>query len=535
MLRRDSIRWRLPFTYAGIALITALALGAVLLATVRAYYLRQERLYLLGNAQAISFALGRVLEDDLPPEAIQAQVEGLGFFSRTRVRLFDPQGQVIADSGPPQGERAFAVRVEAPPPGVEEASEPEAGAGLRYGWSFGAAPLPDDSFTVPIAPAAGGGAPAPPTEVLTVTAGNGDFLMFISGSDTLYGFGMGEMAQKWDRRSTEKVEVPVPADGSGAVLGTVELSEGPAYGREIIGSVARWLAVASLAAVLLAAGVGWGASQRLSAPLIGLADTARRMAQGDLTARADLDRADEIGLLAGAFNDMATRIEETVNALRRFVSDAAHQLHTPLTALRTNLELAGDDPGPARRAAYLERGLDQMRRLERLTTSLLDLSRVEAGVEAEHRPVDLVALVASISEVYASRAEQSGLTFGLDLPDEPVWVAGDDVQLQHAVGNLLGNALKFTPSGGSVRVGVSSQGDQAVMWIEDSGIGIPDEDLPLLFSRFHRGRNTASYPGNGLGLAIVKAIIERHGGTVGVTRREAGTRFEVRLPLATIS
>ncbi|MBE9509170.1 MAG: HAMP domain-containing histidine kinase, partial [Chloroflexi bacterium] len=162
---------------------------------------------------------------------------------------------------------------------------------------------------------------------------------------------------------------------------------------------------------------------------------------------------------------------------------------------------------------------------------LLDLSRIEAGAPAEaHAPVELTPLVQETSELYASQAEQSGLTFDLTLPETPVTVQGDEAQLRRALGNLLDNAIKFTPEDGAISVALRQEGEGVELSVEDTGIGVPKDDLPHLFSRFHRGRNAAAYPGSGLGLAIVKAIVEAHGGTVAAGNTARGSRFTLRLP-----
>jgi signal transduction histidine kinase len=166
-----------------------------------------------------------------------------------------------------------------------------------------------------------------------------------------------------------------------------------------------------------------------------------------------------------------------------------------------------------------------------MTSGLLDLSRIEAG-ELPHEPrrVDLPQLLNEMSELYASRAEQAGIAFSLDVEEDAGVTQGDAEQLRHALGNLLDNAIKFTPEGGTVRASMKRVGQQIELWVEDSGIGIPADDLPHLFNRFHRGRNVSGYPGNGLGLAIVKAIVERHSGQVTAENTAQGARFTIRLP-----
>jgi two-component system OmpR family sensor kinase len=285
--------------------------------------------------------------------------------------------------------------------------------------------------------------------------------------------------------------------------------------------------------VLLAAGVGWLISRQLSAPLLALTEVTASMAAGNLSVRAEVkrDAPREVGLLAGSFNEMAEQVEETVLTLRRFVADAAHELHTPLTALRTNLELGSAEANPQ---PFINRAQTQVERLETLTRDLLDLSRLETGAsQTNFGPVNLNPLVQEVGELYASRAEQMGLTFSLELPEQPLAVSGNEAHLRRALSNLLDNALKFTSEGGSVWLGLRPLPAQnwAELWVEDTGLGIPATDVPQLFSRFHRGRNATAYPGSGLGLAIVKAITEGHGGQVAVENRLTGACFQVRLPL----
>jgi signal transduction histidine kinase len=220
-----------------------------------------------------------------------------------------------------------------------------------------------------------------------------------------------------------------------------------------------------------------------------------------------------------------------VTTLKQFVTDAAHEINTPITALRTNLELAADSANPDDFRADLHRAQVELERLEKLTRSLLTLSRLEARTVAPARePLDLVALGRQMNERFASRAEQAGVTFTVDVPSDPVTVAADEHQLTRVLDNLLDNALKFTPPGGSVTLKLDELPGLARLSVTDTGIGIPAEDLPNLFRRFHRGRNAAAYPGNGLGLVITKAIVEEFNGQIAVESSSTGTRFTVILP-----
>jgi signal transduction histidine kinase len=233
---------------------------------------------------------------------------------------------------------------------------------------------------------------------------------------------------------------------------------------------------------------------------------------------------------------MADRLQAFVLTLQRFVADAAHELNTPLTALRNSLDLALEETDEANRALLIKEGRNQVGRLEELAHGLLDLSRLESGESRrEKRPVDLGAVVRKSSERYASQAEQAGLAFELALPakkEPPIVVVGDEGQIGRALANLLDNAVKFTPEGGTIRVGLERDGQQARLWVEDNGIGIAEKELPLLFNRFHRGGNATAYPGSGLGLAIVRSIVRQHGGDVSAENGGRGAIFSIRLPLA---
>ncbi len=336
-------------------------------------------------------------------------------------------------------------------------------------------------------------------------------------------------------RSDQRVSRPVnrPAAAGGGLLGQVELSEGPAYEQVALMNVAEAWAVASILGVLVAALAGWLVSRRLTEPVQTLTAAADRMAKGDLSARADLDRDDELGQLARSFDSMATRVDGTVASLRRFVADAAHEIGTPLTALQADLDLAAAHAQSDDERRLVARALAQSHRLGLLATGLLRLSRLEARdtVLALER-LDLRLLAREIADAFASRADQAEVTLTLALPDDEVVVMGDPDRLRTAVANLLDNAIKFTPRGGSVVLGVRAAGGFGRVTVRDTGIGIPPEDMPGLFERFHRGRNAGGYDGSGLGLAIVRATAELHGGSVRAKSGGDGSSFELSLPLA---
>jgi len=524
LLHFKSIRWRLPLSYIGVALLAALASGVLMMVTLRNYYRQRELDYLQTNARRMGDVVEQLLQSDTPRFVLADQVVNWSFLLQVRVQVFDTTGHSLADSGLPETQQVMFVSKTLTDTFNTEL-DPAGGAGMffvtsevrppvddhiifRYGSAI--APTGDISFTQP----------------LTNIASPIRIAMPLARS--LYGFEL-EAPSQVTAHSLEVVVQPLTTD-AGMSLGEIVVSDGPAYGGEILFSALAAWAAASLLAMLVAGMAGVWVSRQMTRPLLALTQVTEQMASGDLTARAEAHTRNEFGQLGHSFNVMADRVAETIQTLRRFVADAAHELNTPLTALQTNVELAMTLEG-AERAPALAQAQAQIERLQSLVTGLLNLSRLENQATPRHTQLDLVAMARTLSEVYASRAEQAELNFDLTLPTQPIFVLGDLEQLHRVFENLLDNAIKFTPASGRVHLAVTLSHEQVVIKIEDTGIGIPVEDRLLLFQRFHRGRNTAGYPGNGLGLAIVRAIVEAHQGEITLDTLVAGTQVVVRLPL----
>ncbi len=574
-MKLKSMRVRLPLTYAAIALLTALALGGVLYFTLKGYYTKQERIYLIDRAAAIQSVLSKMIETGAPPKALEAQVSSLAFFTQARVRLLDNQHHVLADSGDPTQGDIFSVlplttsvnvkggaigilqsqsSVVAPTNGArpalgvyqKEFTAPISGTVKTNGPNIvflfrSAAVKAGPAASQPLAPAnmgpnaSQGQVEALPDASQPLT----DTLVMLSAVPKTVAFSSYNLissGQDISQPSTQVVAMAIQ-NSSGGVAGTLVLSGGPAFGGAILNSVTKATLVAALIAVLLAAFVGWLVSRQVTRPLIALTQVTREMAEGDLSARADVLARDEFGVLGESFNQMANRIEETVGTLRKFASDAAHELKTPLTALITDLELAFEDMRTASLdISTLERAQLQVQRLNRLMDGLLDLSRLESGLTPQqHQPVDLAHLIRKVSEPFAAQAEAHQLSFDFELPaadPSASIIMADEVQIRRALGNLLENAIKFTPPGGAIQLRLTAEDDQVEIEVKDSGVGIPNAELDQVFQRFHRARNASPYPGSGLGLAIVKAIVDAHGGQVlAAPATPHGTRFIIRLPL----
>lgn len=288
---------------------------------------------------------------------------------------------------------------------------------------------------------------------------------------------------------------------------------------------------------LLLAGLGldyvirqWGA------PLAALSETARKVNLGSLGRQRLFAPPDapELAQLATAFNELLDRLEAAHASQHRFVADAAHELRTPLAALRAEIEVSlRRERSPADYQRTLESNHQELDRLSSLVENLLALAALEADRSPRaNSPVDLAAVCRDVAEQLAPLAAAQHVRLQLELPDE-VRVPGDMLSLERAVRNLVENALRYTPAGEQVVVRVG--GDQAAASIEvmDAGVGIAPEHLPRLFDRFYRvdTARARAHGGAGLGLSIVKAIMEAHGGTVSVeSKLGAGSRFSLRLP-----
>jgi two-component system sensor histidine kinase MprB len=292
-----------------------------------------------------------------------------------------------------------------------------------------------------------------------------------------------------------------------------------------VASVGATLALLSAIGVGLAALAGWAVARGGLAPVGRLAAVAEQVtATGDPAGRVEVERADELGRLATSFNTMLGALQRSLAAQRQLVSDASHELRTPLTSLRINVELLADDPGlsPAERQQVLDRVVAQVTELGQLVGSVTELARGES-VPSANEKVDLDEVVAAA--LAAARRDWPRTFFTADL--QPCGVVGSDHRLQIAVRNLLDNAAKFGPPGGTVQVRLRD-GELTVC---DHGPGIAPADLPHVFDRFYRARSARGVPGSGLGLAIVRQVAESHGGTVQAeSLADGGTLMRLSLP-----
>jgi signal transduction histidine kinase len=342
------------------------------------------------------------------------------------------------------------------------------------------------------------------------------------------------------RAADAGVTIELP-DGTGAPY--IVVVSDPFTTREAtLAQIRGALVGAGLLALLVSLVTGVIAARGLTVPISRLRVVAGHVAQGHLDERAVPSGVVEIDELGQQFNVTADRLAGTLrmleadrDRLREFVADVSHELRTPIAALRLYTELlSSDDVDDATRQEFLERSTEQIGRLEWLSTNLLDLSRIDAGIfPLDVHEGDLRDPIQAVVQALSEDAVERGVALDSAVPADPVEVRFDRERIVQLMTNLIGNALKFTPRGGGVSVRLDEGGDEVTILVRDTGHGIPADELPRIFERFYRGTNTgeARASGSGLGLAIVRSIVEMHGGRIDLTSEVGrGTEFRITLP-----
>ena len=293
------------------------------------------------------------------------------------------------------------------------------------------------------------------------------------------------------------------------------------------------MAIAALFAIILASVIGYLFARRLVRPINRMTSTAKEIEGGDLSARTGLKGADEISQLGETFDDMAESVEKSILHERRLTTDVAHELRSPLQAIQVNVEAMIDGVYPAD-DAHLIVVNEEVTRLGRMVADLLELSRLESGsMPIRMDVVDVGQTVADLMAKYDLLFEDYQLHSVVQCA-KGVKVKGDTGKLSQAVTNLIANAIRYTPAGGTISVDVWAGDMMANIRVKDTGIGLTPEEARQVFERFWRADNsrTRDTGGLGIGLSLVKEIVQRHGGWVQVDGRKGeGACFTIHLPL----
>ena len=324
---------------------------------------------------------------------------------------------------------------------------------------------------------------------------------------------------------------PIAADGQ--VVGVMIVAESLHVLDDTYREVASLLTIAAIVAALAAMAGGWWLTGRALGPVAALTRVARSIATtGQFEQRITLPPAqDELSDLVATFNDMLARLAKTFQRQREFLGNASHELRGPLTVIRGNLDLLRLDLPEVERQMSVDAATREVERMSRLVSDLLFLAEVDNDQIARHEPVALHQVVEEAWQ--RARLADAGAHELVLARNDPTIVRGDQDRLAQLLSNLVQNALRYTPEGGTVTLSLATEGPIAELSVADTGVGIAAEHLPRIFDRFYRVEKRASRAeqGTGLGLPIVKEVAEAHGGQVRVWSEPGqGSAFTIILP-----
>ena len=327
-----------------------------------------------------------------------------------------------------------------------------------------------------------------------------------------------------------------PMVGAEGLLGAVLLSTPVDELRQAILTVEAQLMTVFLAVAGAALAAAFVFAISLTAPIKAMTAAIRRMAKGDLTARVDVHASGELKELADSYNTMAEKIENFDQSRSQFVQNASHELKTPLATMKLLLENLIYQPDmPAElRAEFMQDMNHEIDRLSGIITDLLTLTKMDSeDAPIRQEKLDFTELCTGAVHALQPAAEKGRLTLTMDVAKD-VTLLGDESKLGQVIYNLIDNAIKYTPEGGSVTVTMKADGRDAIFSVKDTGVGIPEEDAKHIFDRFYRVDKARSREtgGTGLGLSIVRQMVQLHRGEITVDSAPGkGSTFTVTLPL----
>lgn len=330
--------------------------------------------------------------------------------------------------------------------------------------------------------------------------------------------------------------VPIEVDGHrvGVLLVGPVVENFSARESAFLQTVHRSLLITGLVGFLFAILVALLLFSQVLRPLRRVTHAVRGIRAGNLDQRVPVETSDELGALADAFNEMADHLKRSEEVRRNMVTDVAHELRTPITAVQCTLEamLAGAQEPTLENLAPI---YDQTLLLTRLVHDLQELYLAEAReLRLQKTPIDLAKILHRMGVATRPQLEEVGITLTVEVPAELPPVEADGERIEQVLHNLLSNAQRYTPAGGQIRVAAQASDGHLLVSVSDTGSGIPPEELPFVFQRFYRGDRSRSRAtgGAGLGLAIAKQLVEAHGGLIcAESQLGRGTTFRVMLPL----
>lgn len=326
-----------------------------------------------------------------------------------------------------------------------------------------------------------------------------------------------------------------PVISYGSVIGAVYLFEEDTDQAELIASIQNRLRNISIVTGIVTLVIIVFFSKALTRRLRELLQGMRIVREGDYEYRVTPHGADEVRELSEAFNDMTGRLQDTEELRRRFVSDASHELRTPLASIRllSDSIVQSENMDEATMREFVTDIGSEAERLQRLTEKLMRLTKMDSHVVSEREPVSMKKVAEKTIHLLNPLAQNQNVTIYTEFEDDCTILASED-DVYQIIFNLAENAIKYNSFGGNVFLRLTEEEQSAVLTVEDTGIGIPENDLPNIFARFYRVDKARSraHGGSGLGLSIVHDAVTLNGGTITVEQRETvGTRFVVKFPV----
>jgi two-component system sensor histidine kinase ChvG len=524
--------WQSPLTRRILAVnMLALAIPVVGLLYIDSYRssLIQSELDLLQTEAKLfsgAIAAGAVItdpsgEDSLLPEATRQTVRRMVDVSKTRARIFAPDGALLADSFLLSGPGGI-VEIQPLPPPEPQGNVAWSAAVHAYNWVL--ALLPSGAHLPIYAESAIQTAADYPEVQKALNGENGSFVRDA---------GNGSMV----------LSVAVPVQRYRQVLGALFLTKSgdsvEATLRDTRLTILSVFGVALSVTVLLS----FYLASTMALPIHRLADAADRVrrSKGRKVTIPDLTRRqDEIGDLSGSLREMTQAVWMRMDAIERFAADVAHEIKNPLTSLRSAVETVARIEDPLQQKKLMSIILDDVQRLNRLISDISDASRIDAEMSrAETGPVDLREMLQAMADIHQATASGAAASLRLDLPlQADLRVLGTEGRLGQVLRNLISNAVSFSPASGEIVLAAQRQGRSVIVTVDDQGPGIPPDKLTAIFERFYSERPKGEKFGthSGLGLSISKQIVEAHGGTLTAENlrdednRVQGARFTLTLP-----